>query len=343
MESYRGTAVARRARGYWTEQRGKHGIWRLCWTEARRKRTRSLGTADEAAADQWFDRFLAELDQPPRPEVPTVSSIVDGYLAGREGVVTDYARAALTARHIKAKLGWIEADALRPSDSATYARQRQGEGISDGTIRRELTTLRAALHWAAGERLISAAPAVRLPPKPAPRDRWLTRDEADRLLGACVSHHVRLFILVALHTAARRNAILELRWPQVDLHRRLIAFNPPGRRQTTKRRVVVPINDSLHTALTEAKAAAQTEWVIEYDGQRVGSIKKAFARTAERAGMPEVTPHVLRHSAATWMAMAGIPMRKIALYLGHESERTTEAIYAHHAPDFLRDAARSLE
>jgi integrase len=150
---------------------------------------------------------------------------------------------------MKAKLGWIRADALRPSHSQTYARQRRAEGIQDGTIRRELTTLRAALYWAEGERLIPAAPAVRLPSKPAPRDRWLTRDEPDRLLAACVSPHVRLFVLVALHTAARRNAILELRWEQVDLERRLVHFNPPGRRQTAKRRVVVPINETLAVAL----------------------------------------------------------------------------------------------
>lgn len=272
-----------------------------------------------------------------------MSNILDGYSRSRNGVVADYARIELTARHLSTKLGWLEADALRPSHSQTYARQRRIEGISDGTIRRELTTLRAALRWAQGERLISAAPAVRLPPKPAPRDRWLTREEAERLLAACRAPHVHLFVLVALHTAARRNAILELRWEMVDLDQRLIHFNPPGRRQTSKRRVVVPINDTLAAALAIALEAAETPWVIEHGRQRVGSIKKAFARTAARAGMPEVTPHVLRHTAATWMAMAGVSMRKIALYLGHESERTTEQTYAHHHPEFLRDAARSLD
>lgn len=335
--------MARRERGYWTEQRGKLGIWRLCWTEDRRKRTRSLGTADEGAADQWFDRFVAELDQPARPETPTVTSIVDGYLASRKDAVVDYARIELTAKHIKAKLGWLDADTLRPSHSVTYANQRRGEGRGDGTIRRELTTLRAALHWAQGERMIAAAPAVRLPPRPAPRDRWLTREEADKLLAACVSHHIRLFVLIALHTAARRNAILELEWSQVDFAAKLIHFNPPGRRQTGKRRVVVPVNDTLLPALREGEEAAQTRFVIEHGRQRVGSIKKAFARTVERAGLADVSPHTLRHTAATWMALAGVDMRKISLYLGHGSVKTTEEVYAHHHPDYLRDAAQSLE
>jgi integrase len=335
--------VARRARRYWTERRGKLGVWRLCWTENRRKRTRSIRTADEAAADQWFDRFIAELDQPARPEAPTVSTIVGGYLQSRDGVVVDYARAKLTADHIKAKLGWMEVDALRPSHTVTYARQRRAEGRGDGTIRRELTTLRAALRWAQGERLITAAPAVRMPPKPAPRDRWLTREEADKLLAGCVAHHIRLFVMIALHTAARRNAILELQWSQVDPAARLIHFNPPGRRQTSKRRVVVPINDTLLPALIEAQEAAQTRFVIEHGRQRVGSIKKAFARSVKRAGLDDVSPHVLRHTAATWMALAGIDMRKISLYLGHGSVKTTEEVYAHFHPDYLRDAARSLD
>lgn len=268
---------------------------------------------------------------------------MDGYLASRRGVVVDYERLALTARHVTAALGWMDAEALRPSHTATYARQRRGQGIGDGTIRRELTTLRAALNWAASERMIAAAPGVRMPPKPPPRDRWLTREEAARLIDACKSFHVRLFVLIALHTAARRNAILELRWVQVDLDERLIHFNPAGRRQTSKRRVTVPINDTLAAVLAEASELAETVHVIEFRRRPVGSIKKAFARTAARAGMPDVSPHVLRHTAATWMAKEGVEMKKISLCLGHQSVKTTEEVYAHYAPDYLRDAAQSLE
>jgi integrase len=181
-----------------------------------------------------------------------------------------------------------------------------------------------------------------MPSKPAPKDRWLSYTEADRLLAACTSYHVRLFVLIALHTAARRNAILELQWSQIDFDRRLIAFNPPGRRQTSKRRITLPINDELLPALTEAREIAQTRFVIEYNRQRVRSIKKAFARSAVRAKLPGVSPHTLRHTAATWLAAAGVDMRQIQLFLGHESLATSTAIYAHHHPDHLRAAAAVL-
>lgn len=43
-------------------------------------------------------------------------------------------------------------------------------------------------------------------------------------------------------------------------------------------------------------------------GHRVQSIKKGFAAATKRGGLPDVTPHILRHTAASWMAMADVPM-----------------------------------
>ena len=335
--------MPRERRGYWIEPRGKNGIYQLCWTADRIKRSKSLRTADKAEAEAWLAAFLAELDQPDKSKRPTIAGILEGYLADREGVVVDFDRVKLTARHLKDSLGWLPAEDIRPSHTRTYAKQRNEAGISDGTIRRELTTLRAALHWAKGERLITSTPAVKLPPRPAPRDRWLTREEAAALVDACGPHHLRLFVQVALHTASRRNSILELTWPQVDLGRRLIYFNPPGRRPTLKKRVTVPINDRLAAILEAALTLAETPYVIEWNGERVLSVKKAFARAVQKAGLTAVTPHVLRHTAATWMAMEGVDLREIQLYLGHDSLHTTEKHYAHHHPDYLRRAARALE
>ncbi len=75
---------------------------------------------------------------------------------------------------------------------------------SNGTINRDLEVLRAAFYdaWRRGE--IAAFPHVRLLPKPAPRDRFLTESEVQRLLDECAdTPHLRLFCLVALHTLQR--------------------------------------------------------------------------------------------------------------------------------------------
>lgn len=63
----------------------------------------------------------------------------------------------------------------------------------------------------------------------------------------------------------------------------------------------------------------------------------------KRAGLEDVTPHVLRHTAAVWMAENRVPMSEISQYLGHKSTLITERVYARYSPEYLRNAAQSLE
>jgi len=225
------------------------------------------------------------------------------------------------------------------------------EKLSHQAIQTEtVSVLGAAVHhdWKAG-RLTEVVP-VWLPAKPDPRDRWLTRGEAAALLRACRSAgnrdqqwHLSLFIRLALHTGARSEAILSLRWPQVDLERRLIDFNPPGRQRTSKGRPIIPIPGRLMAPLRAARRrGTDLGPVLHYFGKPVTSVKKAFARACERAGLEDVSPHVMRHTCASWLAQKGVPFPVIARYLGHKDSRVTERIYAHHAPDYLKAATDAI-
>ncbi len=95
--------------------------------------------------------------------------------------------------------------------------------------------------------------------------------------------------------------------------------------------------------LEAAYAARTCNHVIEYSGQKVGKIRKGFIAAANLAGVPDCTPHVLRHTAAVWMAEAGTPMAEISQYLGHSDSRVTEKIYARFSPRHLRIAASALD
>jgi integrase len=154
--------------------------------------------------------------------------------------------------------------------------------------------------------------------------------------------HVRLFIILAITTGARMGALLDLRWDQVDFKHRTINFNGAARTQTNKRRPEVPLNGRAYEALEEAARGALSDWVIEWDGKQVKSIKKAIRMAAQRSGVP-CSPHVFRHTAAVWMAQADVPMSKIAQFLGHTSTRVTERTYARYSPSFMKDAAAALE
>ncbi len=102
------------------------------------------------------------------------------------------------------------------------------------------------------------------------------------------------------------------------------------------------MSDKLRPILMEAREAATCPYVIEYAGKPVASLKTATRGAAKRAGLPGITPHILRHTAATWMAMAGVPMEEIGRLLGHRDVRTTWRIYAKYSPDYLRGAIAAL-
>jgi integrase len=223
-------------------------------------------------------------------------------------------------------------------DCRDYAALRLRQGASLGTAKIELEYLRACLNLRYGR----GNNHVWTPQSSAPRDHYLTREEVDTLLKHVSTPHVKLFIILAITTGARMSAILELRWGQVDFKHRTINFNPPNREQTNKRRPVVPINERAQAVLEEAARGALTDFVIEWSGKRVNSIKKAIRMAAKRAGVP-CSPHVFRHTAGVWMAQADVPMQKISQFLGHTSTRVTERTYARYSPSFMKDAAAALE
>lgn len=137
-------------------------------------------------------------------------------------------------------------------------------------------------------------------------------------------------------------AILDLTWDRVDLKAGTIDFMPAGREKTNKRRTVVPINQRAREALEQAKEGALTDYVIEYGGNQVKSVKKAIRAAANRTKL-KFSPHDFRRSAARWMAEADVPMEKIAQYLGHTSTRVTYATYARFSPRYMAEGAAALD
>jgi integrase len=312
--------------------RRANGWWYVGWTENRRSHRKALRTRNGDEARRLFARFLED----PIPDAPTIADILDGYLADRRPVVADPVRLDELAKPLRRFFGPLLPDQASRAATRAYTCERK---VAPGTLRRELGGLRAALRWAAREGWILSPPHIELPAPPAPRERWLTREEASRLLNACGSPHLRLFVLLALHTGARSGAILELTWDRVDLEAGRIDF---GTGRGKKRRAVVPVTATLAAELDTARQLGTCDRVIEYGGKPVASVKKAFGRATIRAGLEGVTPHVLRHTAATWAALAGVPLAKIARMLGQQ-ESTTERVYAKHTPDYLREVADALE
>ncbi|MEE7478473.1 integrase [Methylobacterium hispanicum] len=313
-------------------------FWRTVDGQRKRQRYR-LGTDDEAEARR---RAPAVYARAIRPQGRKVKDLWDAYLLDKKGrpvaAVMPFEWKALEAR-----FGDMDAEAIEIADCRAYIADRRAMGRKDGTIITELGRLRMVLKWAVKHKLIAHAPDIERPAAVKRKERHLTAHEVRRLAAACKAPHLELFVHLAYATAGRAGAILGLTWERCDFAREKIDLEDPEILVPHKGRAIVPMTRTLKTRLLAAKAGARSPFVIEWNAQRVGSVKKGLAAAAETAGLQHTHPHLLRHSAAVRMAETGIDMEEIRSYLGHENVATTRRIYARFSPNHLRGAAASLE
>jgi integrase len=295
----------------------------------------ATGTADRGIAEARASAIWRTLA---KPQSERVADLWPLYASDRAPEGLAKGRMASLWRALEPSFGYKLGKAITKADCREYAAMRKRLGKSNSTVKTELEALRACLRWHYGK----DAPVIVAPAPSKPRDRYLTQDEARKLLDHIETPHARLFVTLALATGARMGAILDLTWNRVDFVHGTIDFMPAGRDKTNKRRVVVAMAPKAREALLEAQQGALSDHVIEYGGKPVASVKKAIAAAARRAGVP-CSPHVFRHTAAVWMAQADVPMQKIAQVLGHTSTRVTETTYARYSPRFMADAMAALD
>lgn len=321
--------------------------WAIKWNDEDGPHRSSLGTGDRAAAeaaarDFWAKRTLARLD--------SVGEIVEAYLDSLNGE-KDEKRKREAWRAAKPFWGNLRLHHVDAQTGPSYMTQR-AKAIN--TMRNELACVKSALSWAKGKGIIDSVPPISVPAMPDSAVEHLTKAQFRRFLSGCKAPHVRLFVQLALATGGRSKHLLALPWIRVDFERKMINLKPgrnePGkvvslsadRDAPNKGRAIVPVGDRLLKELKTAQAMAQTPFVIESGGERIASIRKGFEAASERSGV-KCTPHMLRHSAAVWMAEERTPMEEIAAFLGHRNTLVTSRVYARFHPDYLRRAAKALE
>jgi integrase len=239
--------------------------------------------------------------------------------------------------------------------------KKNGKPITEATARRELVVLGAALRWCWKEGKVDRLIPMSLPPQAGPRQRHLNRNEVAALLAGAlgwdrqqkrhrskINRHLARFILVALYTGTRHDAILRLRWVPntdsgwIDLASGVLYRRASGAVDKGKRRPPVPITPRLLAHLQRWRRSSTTH-VIEYAGRPISSKERRAWRTArELAGLGvEVTPHVLRHTCATMLLQLGVTVYDVAGVLG-ASEAVVRRTYGHHAHDHLRQAVAAF-
>lgn len=316
-----------------------------------RQRRTGCGTGDREEAERKLSDYLKEKYQPDRgnSRAPSAIQIADVLNIYMQDVATKHARPHETVMRVEALLRFFGDQTLAAINGASCRGYAAYRG-SQSAARRELEDLRAAINHHRREGLCSEVVEVTLPEKSPPKERWLTRSEAARLLLAAWrrSPHIARFILVGLYTGTRAGAICGASLKHVsgrgyvDLDAGIFYRKAFGAKQTKKRQPPVRIAPRLLAHLRRwARLGLCKNAVVEWKGKPVLRVKGAFAKAVAAAGLSDVTPHTLRHTAATWLAEAGCPTLDAARYLGMTEEMFIER-YGHHGPEAHARAVEAI-
>ena len=231
----------------------------------------------------------------------------------------------------------------------------------------------AAINHHANEGYHRGLVKITLPAKGELRDKWLTRSNAATLIWTCWRYreiqtihrgplkgqkiatdkrplrHLARFILIGLYTGTRAGAIAAaspvpvVGRSYIDLKRGIYYRRKQGDARTNKRQPSVPLPARLLAHLRRwYRIAPRAEYFVTYNDQPVASVKTAFKTAVHLAGLEKgISPHTLRHTAATWLMQRGADPWQAAGYLGMSLEVLLNT-YGHHHPNHLSDAVEKI-
>lgn len=315
------------------------------------ERSTGFGPAGREEAEKFLAEYISEKWEAPNQAAPDTVSIADVLTAYANEHAPTTAAPQRIGYAIDALLGFWEGKTVSEITGNTCRAYAEHRACSDGTIRRELTVLRAALKHCLREGYLIHAPEVTLPDPPPPTDKWLTRDEVALLIRTARrsrrGKHLARFILIAVYTGTRKSAILNLEWQpsedagHIDVKKGMLYRSGSAERQTNKRRTPARLPRQLRS-LTRLWRKNSARYVIEYRGEKVRDIKTAWAALCAEAGIKNVTRHTLKHTAITWAMQNGAdPIHASGFFA--TSPETIQRVYLHHHPDFQKSAVDAIE
>jgi len=267
-------------------------------------------------------------------DIPTLNKISTEYLHHQENVkqIRSYTRTAQAVSHFSKLFGDRRLNEISASDIDTFKQRRLDEGIKLNTIVRDLVVIRHLFNYTYKRKKFFGRNPVSesgLPQINDRKERILTTIEQERLFKNSTPELVAI-IRLALNTGMRRDEVLFLKWEWVNLKEGLI--NLPHTHTKSNKSRKVPINNVVRKILLEKKLQSDgNENVFHVSDTLSGSrtwLQRAFREACKQSGIEGLRFHDLRHTVATRLVEANIPLDAVRELLGHSSIRMTER-YSH--------------
>jgi integrase len=274
--------------------------------------------------------------------------------------------------HITPALGRIPLQRLAPQQIQTFLNAKIASNLSPRTVADIHAVLRTALGQAMKWNLVhrNVAALVDKPRIPQKEVRFLTPDEAKKLLNAIHGDRFEALYVTTLSLGLRRGEVLGLRWQDVDIEKGILRVRQAVQRiqgqkglqitEVKTRSGLRSINlPSVTVSALRAHRVRQIEERLLAGDRwqdtglvfttRLGTpieprnLKRSFDRVIEKAGLDHTCLHGLRHTAASFLLAQGVPMRMISDVLGHARTSITSDIYSHLYEPMRAEAAAKMD
>ena len=315
----------------------RNDTWWIQITTANGERIqRSSGTQVKQEAQELHDKIKAEawrvknLGAKPRH---TWQEAVIRWLSERshnKSLHTDKVHLRWLNTHLNNK----HIDEINKSLIDTIKQDKLKTGASNGTVNRVLALIRSMLSCAKDEwEWLDTIPTVKLLPEPKIRLRWLSHDEADRLLKE-LPEHLKAMAEFTLVTGLRESNVTDLQWSQLDMKRHYAWIHADQAK--AEKAIAVPLGaDALE--IIRAQLGKHESFVFTYENKPVTRANNhAWRKALIRADIKEFRWHDLRHTEASWHVQNGTPLN-VLKELGGWADLTMVMRYAHLSSDHLKE------
>ena len=365
---------AARTRGTGSIRQKRRGVWQIRWDtgigQNRRYRSETVrGTKTDA--EGVLRQRLLERDRVRGSGVlatfTTVGEWLDHWLyhVAKQNIRPDtwVGYRSIVERTLVPEIGHLKLDRLSPADVQRFVSEHSDRPWA---LRYFRAVLRSALSEAERQGLVSrnVAKLVRVPPPPQKEVSPLTPEQAQAFLSTIEGHREEALYVLAMTLGMRQGELLGLTWDAVNLDEGVLTVRhtlkrydgeyhlDPPKTKKSYRTLALPaplvVTLRAHRAHQVRERLSSADWqgnswdlvFCRTNGLPLDSkgVTQRFRRHLDRAGLPRVRFHDLRHGAATYLLRAGVPMRVVMEQLGHSQMAITSDLYSHVLPEAKREA-----
>mgnify|MGYP001813482783 CR=1 FL=1 len=336
MGSKKSPGLQNRGRIWWIDKRIK-GYGRLA---------ESCGTDNLDEAERYLAHRLTEIREatiygirPTRTFKQAVTKYLNDYQHKKS-----LEREVYAFQNVMPHIGDLTLDLIHNDTLAQYRQARRSDGVTAGTINKELSCIRRVLNLAArvwrhdnGMSWLDSPPLIEMEQGPVRQPYPLSWEEQDRLFQELPGHLQRM-ALYKVNTGCREQEVCQLRWnwevqvPELETSVFVLPSDDQFRTKNRQERVVVL--NSIARRVIDERRGKHPEFVFTYKGRRLyNMLNSAWRRARERAGLPGFRVHDLRHTFGHRLRAAGVSYEDRQDLLGHKSGRITTH---YSAPDVSR-------